>query len=245
MTLFDGDGGEMGKDHGIDADQADQLLSGRVPAGRDDLAPLASDLASLSAAYVREVDPIDARLWAARAVAQARLTPSDKGDLAATPASNADRPARQASGLPKRRTAVLESILAFLTTTAGKVVAAGALVAATTTGGLAATGNLPGQDDGPERVITQSVPVDDDTVDVADADTTELEDQAELDDQGEDCDAPDVAEADDDADEVEADDDHEVEAPEVESEDEHDATDDHADEPDDSSDDSGSESESD
>ena len=108
-------------DHGISAAEADQLLSGRVPAGRDDLAPIGADLASLSAAYVQEVDPAVVRQWAAMAAGHTHLAPSDNGDLAATPASDAYRPALQASGPPKRRTPVLKSILAYLSTTAGKV----------------------------------------------------------------------------------------------------------------------------
>ena len=49
---------------------------------------------------------------------------------------------------------MLSSIATFVTTTGGKTVVAGALVAATTTGGLAATGNLPGQSDSPDPVVT-------------------------------------------------------------------------------------------
>ena len=63
-------------DHGISAAEADQLLSGRVPAGRDDLAPIGADLASLSAAYVQEVDPAVVRQWAAMAAGHTHLAPS-------------------------------------------------------------------------------------------------------------------------------------------------------------------------
>jgi hypothetical protein len=150
MTSFHGDEDEMGTtDHGLSIDEVDRLLDGRLPAGRDDLAGWAADLASLSAAFDRGVDPVDVRRWATEAAALAGLTPTDNGDLAATSGSNAYRPASQVAGLPKRRISVLNSIAAFLATTLGKVAAAGALVAATTTGGLAATGNLPGQSEAP------------------------------------------------------------------------------------------------
>lgn len=136
-------------DHGLSIDEVDRLLDGHLPAGRDDLAGWAADLASLSAAYDRDVDPVDVRRWATQASALAGLAPTDNGDLAATSGSNAYRPASQVAGLPKRRIPVFKSIAAFLATTLGKTMVAGALVAATTTGGLAATGNLPGQSEAP------------------------------------------------------------------------------------------------
>jgi hypothetical protein len=150
MTSFHGDEDEMGTtDHGLSIDEVDRLLDGHLPAGRDDLAGWAADLASLSAAYDRDVDAVDVRRWATQAAALAGLTPTDNGDLAATSGSNAYRPASQVAGLPKRRIPVLKSIAAFLATTFGKTMVAGALVAATATGGLAATGNLPGQSEAP------------------------------------------------------------------------------------------------
>ena len=184
MSLFHGDEDEMGsKDHALSIDEADRLLSGHTPSGRHDLDALAADLASLSATYHRAVDPTVLRGWATQAAAHAHLTPTDKGDLAATPASNAIRPASQASGLPKRRIPVLDSIAAFLATTLGKAVAAGALVAATTTGGLAATGNLPGQTDGsPETVLSVS----DGHAD--DSEVDEVDDDAVDDDADDSCD---------------------------------------------------------
>ncbi len=155
MNGFHGNEDEMGiKDHRLSIEEADHLLAGHVPVGRGDLAVLATDLASLSAAFRHDVDTVDIRLWAAQAAAHARLIPSDKGDLAATSASNVHRPAPQVSVLPKRRIPVLSSIAAFIATTLGKTVVAGALVAATTTGGLAATGNLPGQSSAPDPEIT-------------------------------------------------------------------------------------------
>lgn len=183
MSLFHGDEGEMGtKDHALSIDEADRLLSGHTPGGRDDLGVLAADLASLSATYHRAVDPTVVRGWAAQAAAHARLSPTDNGDLAATPASNAIRPAPQVSGLPKRRIPVLDSIATFLATTLGKTVAAGALVAATTTGGLAATGNLPGQPEGPSETILN---VSDDHPNDADVDDT---DDSTVDETDEACD---------------------------------------------------------
>jgi hypothetical protein len=178
MTSFHGDEDEMGTtDHGLSIDEVDRLLDGHLPAGRDDLAGWAADLASLSAAYDRDVDPVDVRQWATQAAALAGLTPSDNGDLAATSGSNAYRPATQAAGLPKRRISVLNSIAAFIATTIGKVTVAGALVAATTTGGLAATGNLPGQSDGPAPV---SVEGDSSDPGVLDADGLEDDDETDV-----------------------------------------------------------------
>jgi len=155
MNGFHGNEDEMGiMDHGLSIEEADDLLAGHVPVGRGDLAVLATDLASLSAAFCHDVDTVDIRLWSAQAAAHARLIPSDKGDLAATSASNVHRPAPQVSVLPKRRIPVLSSIAAFIATTVGKTVVAGALVATTATGGLAAAGNLPGQSSGPDPVVT-------------------------------------------------------------------------------------------
>ena len=106
--VFSGNEDEMAnQDDGLSADEVDHLLDGRLPSGRDDLVGLAADLASLAVAYNRPVDPSDIRRWAEQAATQIRLIPTDKGDLAATPASNAHRPAPQVSGLPKRRIPLL------------------------------------------------------------------------------------------------------------------------------------------
>jgi hypothetical protein len=194
MSFSHGDGDEMGnKDHGISADEADQLLSGRTPAGRDDLAALATDLAALSTAFVHEVDPGLVHHWAAEAASRTHLIPSEKGDLAATSASNAYGPALQVSGLPKRRTSVIKSMLALLATTGGKIVAATAVAAASTTGGLAVTGNLPGQSDTPDPVTTidqGELEPEDDVLEDEAHDTTEVGDDAveECDDHAEDAD---------------------------------------------------------
>lgn len=246
------------KDHGLSIEEADDLLAGHIPAGRDDLGALATDLASLSAIYRHEVDAVDLRRWAAQAGAQARLDPSDKGDLAATSASNAYRPAPQAAGLPKRRIPVLNAIAAFVATTVGKTVVAGALVAATTTGALAASGSLPGQSEPTDPVVivdaTESdvadTPHDGSTTDDCEADdldATEETDTAST--ATDDCAADDADEADeagaadeantdddadddaDDADEADADDD----ADEADADDDADEVDD-ADEADDADD---------
>lgn len=176
MTSCHGDEGEMGtSDHELSIEEVDRLLDGHVPAGRNDLAAWASELASLSAAYTREVDPVDIRRWAAQATAHARLAPTDNGELAATSASNANRPAPQAAGLPKRRIPVFNSIAAFLATTLGKTVAAGALVAATTTGGLAATGNLPGQPDPATPATVEDDSTDPGTLQVGGQDSVDVD----------------------------------------------------------------------
>jgi len=153
MSWFSGNEDEMGiKDQGLSIHEAELLLDGNTPDGRDDLAMLATDLVSLAGAFRRDVDPVDIARWAAQAATHTPLVPSDKGDLAATSASNAHGPALQAAGLPKRRTPMISSLAAFLATALGRTVAAGALIAATTAG-VAATGNLPGQSDELDRVI--------------------------------------------------------------------------------------------
>lgn len=227
MSGSDGYGDEMGiEDHGLSIEEADQLLAGHTPAGRDDLGALATSLGSLSAAFHHEVDPVELRKWAGQAAANAGLTPSDKGDLAATPASNANRPAPQASGLPKRRIPVLSSIAAFVATTAGKTMVAGALVAAST-GGLAATGNLPGQSD--DAVVT-----------VVDSSATDANDDVVADDSDDSLDdlSDDVADTDEDAD-----DDADETACEVEVEDDADHDDDSDDDADTDTDTDGCETE--
>lgn len=224
MTSWGGDEEEMGNQD-LSVDEAEQLLEGRAPAGRSDLAALAGDLATLASAG-GVVDPDEVRRWASLAASTTPLTPTDNGDPVATPASNANRPALQASGLPKRRIPVFTPFLAFFATTAGKVVAAGALAAATTTGGLAATGNLPDLSGDDPSVVALG---DDDECEALDDGTSEgevAEDACEaleaaeaeceaLDDgtpEGEaaedECEeALDAAEEDDDSDEIEADED--------------------------------------
>ena len=68
MSCSPGNEDEMGiKDHGLSIEEADDLLAGDIPAGRDDLGALATDLASLSVTYRHEVDAVDLGRWAAQA----------------------------------------------------------------------------------------------------------------------------------------------------------------------------------
>ena len=183
----------------LTANEAEQLFDGAVPVGRADLVPIADSLASLAQAYERSHHSIDVRVLAAAAATETRLVLSDKGDPAATSASNANRPAPQVSGLPKRRLPVLSAIAAFVATTAGKVTLAAALTGAAATGGLAASDNLPllHGGSGPSVVTV----VDDEEIADEVDECGGLEDEAE-----EACEAAadaaeEAAEADDDADE--------------------------------------------
>jgi hypothetical protein len=170
-----GDGDEM-REQGkwLTEKEAERLLDGIVPADRPDLVPVADRLGSLAQAFEASGRSLDVRALAAIAASETRLIPSEKGDPAATPASKANRPARQVSGLPKRRNPVLNAIIAFVATTAGKVTVVAALTSAAATGGLAATDNLPVLQDGNDPPAVTVV----DESDALDEELDELEDEA-------------------------------------------------------------------
>ena len=153
-----GDGDEM-REQGkwLTEKEAERLLDGVVPADRPDLDPIADRLGSLAQAFEASGRSLDLRALAAVAASETRLVPSEKGDPVATPASKADRPARQVSGLPKRRNPVLNALTAFIATTAGKVTVAAALTSAAATGGLAVTDNLPVLQDGNDPPVVTVV----------------------------------------------------------------------------------------
>jgi hypothetical protein len=190
-----GDGDEM-REQGkwLTEKEAERLLDGIVPADRPDLVPVADRLGSLAQAFEASGRSLDVRALAAIAASETRLIPSEKGDPAATPASKANRPARQVSGLPKRRNPVLNAIIAFVATTAGKVTVVAALTSAAATGGLAATDNLPVLQDGNDPPAVTVV----DESDALDEELDELEDEA-----SDDVDAVDDADEVDEVDEVE------------------------------------------
>jgi hypothetical protein len=170
-----GDGDEM-REQGkwLTEKEAERLLDGIVPADRPDLVPVADRLGSLAQAFEASGRSLDVRALAAIAASETRLIPSEKGDPAATPASKANRPALQVSGLPKRRNPVLNAIIAFVATTAGKVTVVAALTSAAATGGLAATDNLPVLQDGNDPPAVTVV----DESDALDEELDELEDEA-------------------------------------------------------------------
>jgi hypothetical protein len=170
-----GDGDEM-REQGkwLTEKEAERLLDGIVPADRPDLVPVADRLGSLAQAFEASGRSLDVRALGAIAASETRLIPSEKGDPAATPASKANRPARQVSGLPKRRNPVLNAIIAFVATTAGKVTVVAALTSAAATGGLAATDNLPVLQDGNDPPAVTVV----DESDALDEELDELEDEA-------------------------------------------------------------------
>jgi hypothetical protein len=230
MSSTFGNGGEMREhERWLTAQEAERLLDGVVPAERPDLVPVAERLTALAQTFEASSPPLDVRALAAAAASETRLFLSEKGDPAATSASKANRPARQVSGLPKRRIPVLSAIATFLATTAGKVTVAAALTSAAATGGLAATDNLPVLQDGngpaAESVIDEPAPVNAD-LDEADDDGTPSEDAeaaegvepcADVEGEAKEACEAELHEADeaddlDDADEVEVDDDDADEA---------------------------------
>ena len=123
----------------ISEQDLDRLFSGKAPAedsGLDDLARLVQAGQSL---FLTGVEPDVEATHLAGLMQMVNLT--DKGNLAARPASKVTGPHAQASGLPKRRRRfMLESIFATLSM---KLAAGGIAVAMAATGGLAGTGNLP------------------------------------------------------------------------------------------------------
>lgn len=132
----------------IDPKELDRLFAGSRPSpALDDISGLVEKVQSK---YLTEIDPDLEASHLAALIQVVSLT--DKGDLAARPASKVNGPARQASGPPKRRRRfVLESMFA---TVSVKFALGSAAVAMAATGGLAAAGNLP---DRAQTAISQAV----------------------------------------------------------------------------------------
>ena len=129
---------EMRGHPNIDDDAAEALLDGRIPRDRPDLGTVAAVLSDVRAGFAQGPAPIPGvRLAEVLAVGLA----NDKGDPAATPASNVDGPANpQVAGLPNwRRRGMIGTVLG---TTAGKVAIACA-AAVTAVGGVAYADGLP------------------------------------------------------------------------------------------------------
>lgn len=126
---------EMNSFGKISEQELDRLFSGSPSAELNDLA---SFVQKAQSTYLVDLEQgVDSTLFSGL-MRTVNLT--DKGDLAARPASNVTGPGIQASGLPKiRRRFMLESLLASL---AAKLAVGGISIAMAATG-LAATGNLP------------------------------------------------------------------------------------------------------
>jgi hypothetical protein len=123
----------------ISEQDLDRLFSGKAPAEDSGLADLARLVDRGRSIYLTTIEPDVEAEHLTGLMQVVNLT--DKGDLAARPASNVHGPHAQASGLPKpRRRFMLESLFATLS---AKIAAGGIAVAMAATGGLAATGSLP------------------------------------------------------------------------------------------------------
>jgi hypothetical protein len=130
---------EMTKPRKISPHDLDRLYA--HGSGSEELEDISRLVQNVRSKYLGEIDPDLKAAHLAALMQVVNLT--DKGDLAARPASKVNGPARQASGLPKRRRRfVLQSVFATLST---KLALGGAAVAMAATGGLAATGHLPDQ----------------------------------------------------------------------------------------------------
>lgn len=124
----------------ISEHELDRLFSGKAPAEDSGLNDVARLVQKVQTTYLTNIEPDVEATHLAGLIEMVILT--DKGDLAARPASKVTGPHAQASGLPKpRRRFMLESLFATLT---AKIAAGGIAIAMAATG-AAATGHLPDQ----------------------------------------------------------------------------------------------------
>jgi hypothetical protein len=124
----------------ISEHELDRLFSGKAPAENSGLKDIASLVQKVQTTYLTNIEPDVEATHLAGLIEVVNLT--DKGDLAARPASKVTGPHAQASGLPKRRRRfMLESLFATLT---AKLAVGGIAIAMAATG-AAATGHLPDQ----------------------------------------------------------------------------------------------------
>lgn len=124
----------------ISEHEIDRLFSGKAPAENTGLNDIARLVRKVQTTYLTNIKPDVEATHLAGLIKMVNLT--DKGDLAARPASKVTGPHAQASGLPKRRRRfMLESLFATL---AAKIAAGGIAIAMAATG-AAATGHLPDQ----------------------------------------------------------------------------------------------------
>lgn len=265
---------EMSRFDDISDTDLEAVLAGRVPGDDERLGDIARFARDLDEAYPLpstehcEGAHVAAMLEAAQLVAA-------KGDPVARPASKADGPVEQASGLPKpRRSRVMKSLLGA---PLWAKITASALVVLMSFTGVAVAGVLPDPVQGVVHDAADAVGIDiPDAVDEAAApvvgedvdESADVEDEAAVDedaDEATETDVEDADDADDDADEADDDadeareaetaDDDADEATEADDSDDRPATtirrqptttdDDETDEPDSESDESESESESD
>ena len=123
----------------ISEHELDRLFSGKAPAENTGLNDIARLVQKVQTTYLTKIEPDVEATHLAGLIEMVNLT--DKGDLAARPASKVTGPHAQASGLPKRRRRfMLESLFATL---AAKLAVGGIAFAMAATG--AATGHLPDQ----------------------------------------------------------------------------------------------------
>ena len=150
----------------LDDREVDQLLEGRVPPGRDELAPLAAIVASIRSAFSGRADR-DGEACRRFVPRLALLMTTDNGDPVAMPVSNANRPRRgEVSGLPKwRRYSVSALFTSLLSSVVGKA-AVGAVTLAAVTGVVATT-----TDQDPEKVVVSTVSETDESTTTLDAST--------------------------------------------------------------------------
>lgn len=128
----------------------DRLFAGRGASPGGELEDISGLVHKVQSRYLSEIGPDLEASHLAAVMQVVNLT--DKGDLAARPASKVNGPARQASGLPKRRRRfALQSMFA---TVSAKLALGGVAVAMAATGGLAAAGDLP---DRAQTAISQAV----------------------------------------------------------------------------------------
>ena len=136
-TAFDVYQYEMKPFRKISEQDLDRLFSGKAPADNSGLSKIEGLVHGLRTMHVTDVDREVEASHLARLMEVVNLT--DKGELAARPASKATGSDRQMSGLSKWRKVMLESVVgAFVMKILG-----GAVALAAATGGLAALDVLP------------------------------------------------------------------------------------------------------
>lgn len=124
----------------VSEQELNRLFSGKAPSQGSGLPDLSRFVQGLHSSYPGAIAPEVEQAHLAALIQLVNLT--DKGDLAARPASKVTGPHAQASGLPKaRRMFMLESLFVTLAAKIGL----GAVAVAMAATGAAATGNLPDQ----------------------------------------------------------------------------------------------------
>lgn len=136
-AVFDVYQDEMKPFRKISEQELDRLFSGKAPAENSGLSKIAGLVHAVRTTHVTGVDPDVEASHLAGLIQVVNLT--DKGELAARPASKATGSDRQMSGLSKWRKGMLESVVGALV----MKILGGAVALAAATGGLAALDTLP------------------------------------------------------------------------------------------------------